>query len=116
MTRVKATRLADGCLESTRDSDMRAWHGLLAQHHKVRRDIEFEDIDLIKTDDTYHLVKYLDKAEVLDQWVKESQAMYNEAAAICEDMGWSIYDANGGLWYKAGLGGVEVANPAALKR
>ena len=88
----------------------------IAQHHNVRRDIEFEDIDLIKTDDTYHLVKYLDKAEVLDQWVKESQAMYNEAAAICEDMGWSIYDPNGGLWYKAGLGGVEAANAAASKR
>jgi len=87
----------------------------LQKHHKIRRDIEFEDIDINRTADTQPLLKYLDKAEVYDQWVKESLAMYNEAAAICEEMGWSIYDRGGGLWYKAGLGGVE-ALAAAGKR
>jgi hypothetical protein len=60
-------------------------------------------------------VKYLDKPEVYDMWVKESLAMYNEAAAICEDMGWSIYDHGGGLWYKAGLGGIEKLKASGLR-
>jgi TPR repeat protein len=86
------------------------------QHHrKTQRDIEFEDIELSRDDRTYPLVKYLDKAEVYDMWVKESSAMYNEAALICEDMGWSIYDHGGGLWYKAGLGGPEKLKAAGLR-
>lgn len=89
----------------------------LQRYHKVRRDIDFDDLEheMIRTADTFHMTKYLDKSEVFDQWVKESPAMYNEAAAICEDMGWSIYDRGGGLWYKAGMGGAEKLSAAGLR-
>lgn len=89
----------------------------LQRYHKTRRDIDFDDMEheMVRTDDTFHMTKYLDKSEVFDQWVKESPAMYNEAAAICEDMDWSIYDPAGGLWYKAGMGGAEKLRGAGLR-
>lgn len=87
-----------------------------ARYQKKRRDLDIDDIDYTWTGNHYPLTKYLASEEVLDQWVKESQAMYNEAAAICEDMKWSIYDINGQLWYKAGLGGYEEMTAAGFKR
>jgi TPR repeat protein len=79
----------------------------LKEYAKDRRDIEFEDIQLVRNENTAPIVKYLDNVETYDQWSKESGAMYKEASAICEEMGWSIYDGGGGLWYKAGLGGQD---------
>ena len=73
---------------------------------KKRRDVEWADFDVIRNARTVHMTKYYDKSEVYEQWAKESSAMYNEAAAICEDMGWSIYDKDGRLWYKASLSGL----------
>jgi hypothetical protein len=82
----------------------------LKDYAKERRDVEFEDLEVTRTENTAPIVKYFDNAETFEMWSKESQAMYDEAAAICEEMGWSIYDAGGGLWYKPGLGARQPSN------
>lgn len=79
----------------------------LAKYAKEKRDVEFDDIAFDRNEGSLAILKFLDNREVYDQWAKDSMALYNEAAVICEEMGWSIYDESGGLWYKAGLGAVD---------
>jgi hypothetical protein len=75
---------------------------------KKRKDIEWTDIN-DNTGSHIFMQMFLQPAleEVYNQWHKESLPMYNEAAAICEEMGWSIYNPEGGLVYKLGVGGVN---------
>ena len=77
---------------------------MLKEYAKDRRDIEFEDVEMNRNEITMPVLKYFDNAETYEQWSKESLSMYKEAAAICEEMNWSIYDRAGAQWYKAGLG------------
>lgn len=69
-----------------------------------------DDLEKTRHPDMYWLQRWGENEEVFFQWQKESLAMYKEAAAICDEMGWSIYSTNGVLVYKPGVGGLRDVN------
>jgi len=80
---------------------------MLRELSKDRRDLEWEDVMRDRMSSHPHLERYMNNQEVFGQWEKESKGMHAEAAAICEQMGWTIYDDRGGLWYKVGVGAID---------
>jgi hypothetical protein len=73
--------------------------------NKKQRDLEWTDLN--DNSGSHPLMQHFLQQgleEVYNSWHKESVAMYNEAAAICEEMNWSIYNPEGGLVYKPGRG------------
>lgn len=77
---------------------------LLKEFGKHQRDVEWSDVAEDHEVQQPHVFRFINNEEVFGQWEKESPAMHAEAVAICEQMGWSIYDEKGGLWYKLGKG------------
>lgn len=76
-----------------------------------------DDLNIKYSDDQWWLTKWSENEDVFYSWEKESLAMYQEAAAICDQMNWSIYtQPEGQLWYKPGTGGVRKIVPEAKKK
>lgn len=95
-------------------------HVFVAREYVMRREEEFklfakkdrsikseDDLQTVHTSENYWVTRWGENEEVFLQWQKESLAMYQEAAAICDMMGWSIYSTNGHLFYKPGVGGLR---------
>ena len=56
---------------------------------RSRPDLEWEDFRIEKDELGSEAVFY-QNADVYDMWAKDSRAMYQEALAICERMGWTL--------------------------
>lgn len=66
-------------------------------------DVEWEDIESsYDKEKSWGILQWFAHPDVYDMWEKDSLALYNEVADICDQQQWTLYDDSGALCYKHG--------------
>ncbi|KAL1583151.1 hypothetical protein WHR41_07914 [Cladosporium halotolerans] len=71
------------------------------------KNVDWEDLDFEDRGNIRKIhpstIRFLNNMDVYEMWAAESDGLINEAHDICDYMGWTLYDDQQGLLYKASM-------------